>query len=797
MSYKEIVLAAWLHDIGKFAQRAGMKCSSTQEGGSYSHQHYTEQFLQSVKDCLPDDIDAGEVIRLASRHHNPSEYDEWIIAHGDRLSNGAENENHDDETPEKLYQTRLVHLVSTLQINDENIKEKPRPFYTPLRAMEEDAIFASDTVKVDKQDYKTLWEAFEKDFRAIKGKAKGSHEFIRSLDTLMERYCWCIPSSTIQDTDISLYQHSKLVAAFAGTLYLYHREKDTQTESALKEKDENKFLFIQGDMSGIQKYIFDIKIPDSSAKLLRARSFQVWALSEVIAEYIAGQFGVSAENILTTSGGKFLLLAPNTCLKPDTRSVEEKLDGLRFDIEEFFLREFAGKITCVISGGVQASSSDLQKGKTQDLLNEIGYQGDMAKQKKMQAVLRAGDEPVKNYVLETMYADLKKHRECKYCGTLPADPDLKEDKDICKNCHELIKIGGKLLKAKKIILNTDKLSNFHDMVKVKEKNDERFGYLTEYEPGYPLMSLPYVAPFDNKKNELCSFGDIAKNAKGDKKLAMFKSDVDNLGLIFSSSWGEGQDNRISFSRYAQLSRHLHYFFSAFIANFISNNKEHPEYEKNIYTVFSGGDDLCVIGAWDTIMRFAADFRENFSKFTNNNPSVTLSGGIAMFDPHLPVRVAADMAEDTLHEAKGRKEKNKNATNKDENNAEEKTENIVKNGISVFGVTVCWDEYDKCLEDGKTIDGYIKNEKVSSAVVYKMIDFANRAGNVRKGNFKERDMLWRSNFRYIITRNIKPENEDVLKFFQNFGAGPDSDSLMENSRIAVCYALYANREHKEE
>jgi len=761
MSYQEIVLAAWLHDIGKFAQRAGIE-------GSGGHQNYTEKFLQSVKDCLPDGIDAEKVIGLASKHHNPSEYDEWIIAHGDRISNGAEkcsdNKNNDDET---MYQTPLVHLISSLHIKE---KQKPTIAYSPLEQMESKTVFPSNNAKTNKNDYLELWKKFERDFRTLRGLKYD--EFIRSLDTLMERYCWCIPSSTVQEyADISLYQHSKLAAAFAGTLYLYHKEKNTETESALNVKDEKCFLFIQGDMSGIQNYIFDITTPDSSAKLLRARSFQVWALSEIIAEYLAGSFGVSTENIITSSGGKFLLLAPNT------PAVSQKLKDLRYEIEKHFLEEFAGKIAFVLSDGIPASSSDLQKGKTQELINEIGWQGEKAKQKKMQAVLGKH-----GYVLEDLYAGLHEYGECDYCGTLPAVIKLEEEKKkICENCDELITIGGKLLKANKkankIILKTEELSSFHEMILIPEKGDkeyEEFGYMTEYKPGCPLISLPYAAPFKNE-NVLCTFQDIADKAKGDKKLAMFKADIDNLGLIFTSSFGD----RISFSRYAQLSRHLHYFFSGFIADFISDNPDHPEYGKNIYTVFSGGDDLCIIGAWDTIMRFAADFRKNFSAFTNNNPSVTLSGGIAMFSPRLPVRSAAAMAEEALEKAKDRKEK------KDE-------KKIVKNGISVFGVTVSWDEYEESLKDAKKIVQYMDDKQVSSAVVYKMIDFANRAQMVRNGSL--RDMVWMSNYRYTVARNIKPEYKDALEFFHKFSVCPE---VMEKSRIAVSYALYRNRKGKEE
>jgi CRISPR-associated protein Csm1 len=255
---------------------------------------------------------------------------------------------------------------------------------------------------------------------------------------------------------------------------------------------------------------------------------------------------------------------------------------------------------------------------------------------------------------------------------------------------------------------------------------------------------------------------------------MFKADIDNLGLIFTSSWGTGTENRISFPRYAQLSRHLHYFFSAYVSGFI---KTHSEYSDTIYTVFSGGDDLCVLGAWDAVMHFAADFNKEFSKFANNNPSVTLSGGIALADPRLPVRAIAAAAEEALEEAKSRKENKKN---------------IIKNGVSVFGVTVSWGEYEKSLDDANKIIGFMDDDKVSSAVVYKMIDFANRAGEVKNG--KLRDLLWMSNYRYLIARNIKPEHKTALEFFQEFGLLPEK---MEKSRIAVSYALYINRKGKEE
>ena len=771
--YKEIILAAWLHDIGKFAQRAGIECTNElegqlcrlQEGGWYSHQHvlYTERFLQTSKDYLPDDVQVTEVIRLASAHHNPSLYDEWLISQGDRLSSGSDRCSHleiksqDDETPAKFYEKPLIHLVSSLHIKG---KEKPVITYSPLQQMEVKAIFSADNKKVSKHEYLKLWLEFEKDFRALQG-LKYS-DFIISLDTLMERYCWCIPSTTIQDADISLYQHSKTTAAFAGTLYLFHKEKYSETETALNDNDEQKFLFVHGDISGIQKYIFDLKTTSDNAKLLRARSFQIWTLGVIIAEYLAGQFGVSRENIITSAGGKFLLLVPNT------QTVTKKLTELRFELEKYFLAEFAGKLAFILSDGVSASIFDVQQDNMSKLLNAIGINGDEAKQKKMQAVLGKCD-----HVLDELYDGLQKYGECGWCETLPADFE-KDDKFICNNCNSLIDVGRMLIKAEKILFKTEKLSGFNEMVLIKPKDNGQFGYLIEYQAGFPQMPLPYWAPVnENNKNGLLTFDEIANKSTGNSKLAMFKADIDNLGLVFTSSWGGDKENRKSFSRYAQLSRHLHYFFSAYVSNYI---KDHQEYRNTIYTVFSGGDDLCILGAWDSVMRFAINFKNEFSAFTNNNPSVTLSGGIALAGSRLPVRAIASEAEVALDKAKNRREKSE----------------LVKNGISVFGVTVSWNEYEQCLKDADAILQYMKDGKVSSGVIYKMIDFANRAKEVKKGNL--RDLLWMSNYRYVIARNIDSKYKEAIDFFNKFGVSPD---VMEKSRIAVSYALYINRKGKEE
>jgi CRISPR-associated protein Csm1 len=169
------------------------------------------------------------------------------------------------------------------------------------------------------------------------------------------------------------------------------------------------------------------------------------------------------------------------------------------------------------------------------------------------------------------------------------------------------------------------------------------------------------------------------------------------------------------------------------------------------------------------MQFALDFHRELLRFTNANPSISLSGGIVLANPSLPVRSIVEEAEIALDAAKAR---------------ENKSKKIIKNAVSVFGVTVDWDEYEQCLVDGRKIIEYLDDGTLSAGLVYRMIDFANRA--TKQEQISIRDLLWISNFRYTVARNIK--DEEVKRWFSRFGT-PDT---MAKSRIAVSYALYAER-----
>jgi CRISPR-associated protein Csm1 len=140
------------------------------------------------------------------------------------------------------------------------------------------------------------------------------------------------------------------------------------------------------------------------------------------------------------------------------------------------------------------------------------------------------------------------------------------------------------------------------------------------------------------------------------RLGVLRMDVDNLGTIFQK--GFAPELR-TFSRYCTLSRSLDYFFKGYL-NHISESD--PDFRAFTQIIYSGGDDLFIVGRWDVLPRMAARIREEFARWTCHNPDLSLSGGMAVVPPKFPLLKAALFAEDFEKAAKGtvRAGKTKNA-----------------------------------------------------------------------------------------------------------------------------------------
>ena len=150
-------------------------------------------------------------------------------------------------------------------------------------------------------------------------------------------------------------------------------------------------------------------------------------------------------------------------------------------------------------------------------------------------------------------------------------------------------------------------------------------------------------------------GLVAKGI-GIPRLGVFRADIDNLGQAFVSGF-DGKYQTLS--RSATFSRKLSIFFKLHINDILKNGKYSMYGEagkRSAAIIYSGGDDLFVVGAWKDVLEFAVDLYQTFRKFSQG--TLTLSGGYGLFRPKYPISYIAKQTGDL--EARAKRMDGKNA-----------------------------------------------------------------------------------------------------------------------------------------
>lgn len=683
--YYAVILGALLHDIGKFVQRAQtnpMSQDHSRWGEEWFQNHLSEKLSKVFNER------DKQLIRAAIGNHHEHEK---FISLADAISAGMDRIaiKMDEEEKGDPFSDRLISIFSKVSISNEPKPEKYHKF-APLGKERLQEIFPIDEKKCSTGEYTQLLAGFEKEIASENFDNLSPQQLVDYFYFLLWKYCWCIPSATYKiEPDVPLFDHLKTTAAIAGCLQAYQEEKPAETVNI----DSKGMLLIGGDISGIQTYIFDVLTQQGKvAKRLRARSLFVQLISEVSSHKILQAFQLPLCNQILSAGGNFYILAPN--LKDALKTIEalqKEFDSWtmkRLNAElsvSMATEELSGRDLVNFSGALDRLKGNLSRKKYQPHKTVLTNNGKWAVQEFIRPEVVEGDE-----------------KACQGCQKFSIKEPILTENLYCERCSNDTRIGQLLPKARYIAFFSNNLHEFEALnhsfelwpnVILSQKTEEKpylilalnnpdiklpvlsFKYLANYIP-----TSPDVASSEVENGQPVTFNDIARASDGDKLIGYVKADVDNMGLILREGF---KDTRLSISRFATFSRLLETFFAGYL------QARMEETFKELYTIFSGGDDLFVLGPWNKAIEFANSIRKEFSRFCASNPDITFSAGIYLTKPYNPISYCAEIVNEKLKNSKGKEGKDR---------------------ITLFNQTVRWkDLEEKILREANQIIEWLERE----------------------------------------------------------------------------------------
>ena len=632
----KLIIGSLLHDIGKIAYRAG-------DGRNHSQSGY--DFLKEISLELDSDIlncvryHHGSNLRSASISSDALAY---ITYYADNVASAVDRREA-MEAEDGFDKTVPLDSVFNLLNNNHGKSHYAHHVLNP----EEDIPYPTEkTVDMDESFYTGVLDRIRDNLKGL----EVSDEYISSLLSVLEANLSYIPSSTSRRelADISLYDHVKLTAAISECLYQYCESKgisDYKKAFFSGETDRmwgtKAFLLYSMDVSGIQKFIYTISSA-GALKGLRARSFYLEILMEHILDELLMRLQLSRSCLIYSGGGHCYMLLPNT-----SRAIQ-LTEQHRQDVNRWFMKQFG--VALYIAGGYAVcSANDFRnepEGSYSELFRTVSRQISMEKSHRY----RAED------ILSLNHIHMSGKRECKICRRTDDELDAE---GRCRICSALNHLSAEILYQDYFIVMTDPQDQALPLPGERyltAGNEKKLRQLMERDT--------YVRSYT--KNQLCTgkhvttklwvgnhqtgdtFEVLAEKAEGIKRLAVLRGDVDNLGNAFVNGFQRDKEGGryATLSRTAALSRQLSLFFKLHLNQLLQKGRSNVFSDggvRQLCVVYSGGDDVFLVGAWNDVLDAAADLRNAFERYTEG--TLTISCGVGLCDSSYPInRMALETAE---------------------------------------------------------------------------------------------------------------------------------------------------------
>ena len=637
----KLIVGSLLHDIGKVIYRTGDGRNHSRSGYDYLR----EEIGIDDKDILDSVLyHHADMLRSANISNDSNAYITYIA---DNIASATDRRGKEKEDYGFEMSMPLQPVFNILNGNSGNA------FYSPDMLKEDHINYPVDEQKSFDQGFYN--EVKSRITDTLKG-IKWDEHYINSILSVLEATMSYLPSSTSKGevADISLFDHVKLTAAISSCIYQYMNDSQVKDYREYLYKNaqdfygKKAFLLYSMDLSGIQDFIYTIHSKDA-LKTLRARSFYLEIMMEHMIDTLLERLSLSRANLLYAGGGHCYMILPNTA------AVKDVLAKFMGETNEW-LTENYDIVLYVADGYAEASADNLKN------VPEKSY-GELFK-----TMSNAISEKKSNrYMIEQIKnlngsKKIQYSRECRICKRL----DRVNEEGVCSICDAMRKSSKAIMNEQFFVITSSEVENglplpcgawmiaeseqkLRNRMQNQPQSLLRAYSKNRYYTGLDVAARIWVGNYSG--DDCQTMEDLARHAFDSgavRRIGVLRADVDNMGQAFTSGFAEKYN---TISRTATLSRQLSMFFKCYI-NTLLSEKEYMINEssggRSATIVYSGGDDLFIVGAWNDIVELAVDIRRNFKKYTLG--TLTLSAGIGMYDSGYPIsRIAyevGDLEEDS-------------------------------------------------------------------------------------------------------------------------------------------------------
>lgn len=507
--------------------------------------------------------------------------------------------------------------------------------------------------------YQKIWVNLKENLDVLRNMDTIPEGYINSLLDVLEANLSYIPSSTSKKelADIALYDHAKLTAAIGTCIAAYLDEKgETDLKRVLFTNgkafhSEKAFLLFGMDMSGIQAFIYHQYGTEDVLKNLRARSFYLEIMMENMVDELLDRTGLCRANLIYSGGGHAYLLLPNT------EKIKNAVAYFEKETNDWMLDEYGNELylACGYAEGCANDLKNLPAGSYQDLFHRVSNHISSQKRRRYSA---------DNIRLLNRKAGHDHARECKVCHR----SDHLTEEDLCEICGGLKRLSNGILEKEFFTIHKTTETgegipiwkderlycDSGNALRQKIKTDPI--YVRSYAKnklytGEFLATKLWVGDYSSDK----TISELVDKGSGIRRMGVLRADIDNLGQAFVAGFPAEYQ---TLSRSAAFSRKLSLFFKLHINDLLKN----PEFSldgkpvRNAAIIYSGGDDIFIIGAWKDILEFSIDLYYAVKRYTQK--SLTFSAGFGMYREKYPISY---IAEDTGRlEDRSKREEGKNA-----------------------------------------------------------------------------------------------------------------------------------------